>query len=259
MRVAVLASGSRGNATLVEAGDTRILIDAGIGPRTIRRRAAAAGCVLAALDGIVITHGHADHCAYAARTSRAFSAPLYATEATQRSLLIRHASGIRLFGCRAPFRIGSVTIAPLPVPHDCPQVALVLEHAGERLGLVTDLGTVPATLVEHLSGCDTLLIESNHDAGMLANGPYSPALRARIASDLGHLSNAQTASLLTRLSPSARTVVLMHLSEKNNTPKVALESARRALGRRQAHLQVAHQDTPLLVRHHPQMQLSLSI
>src|SRR5689334_23309066 len=149
MRVVVLASGSQGNCLLVEAGETRVLIDAGIAPGCARdRMATALGREPTRIDALLVTHGHGDHIDHAYAFARAFEVPIYATDATFRTLRRierrmpdrlpgESAPTFRIFGSRADFRIGELAIAPMPLPHDAPQVALVFEHEGRRVGLAT--------------------------------------------------------------------------------------------------------------------------
>lgn len=236
-----MASGSAGNAALVEAGDTRILVDAGIAPDTLARKlqeTAAGGPP----DAIVITHGHADHVGNCGRIAKDLRIPVYASESTARTARLGDRSRVRVFGARTAFTIRDVTICPMPVPHDAPQVALVFSTAASALGLATDLGEVPEALPAHLATCDVLLIESNHDPHMLATGPYSTVLKHRVASSSGHLSNLQTHALLRALSPRTHTVVLMHLSATNNLPELAMAVARDALSGRDVKVFAARQD-----------------
>jgi phosphoribosyl 1,2-cyclic phosphodiesterase len=165
---------------------------------------------------------------------------------------------VRVFGTREPFRIGDLTVRPLPVPHDAAQVALRFEaDGGGSVALATDLGEVSDALVRHLRGADAVLLESNHDPDMLWKGPYSNALKRRIASPRGHLSNEASASALARLDAWTRTVVLMHLSATNNTPALALDRAAEALADLPAKLVAASQDEPLVVDLAPPRQLTL--
>jgi phosphoribosyl 1,2-cyclic phosphodiesterase len=246
VRVTILGSGSKGNATLVEAGGTAVLVDAGLGPRVLVARVdAALGRVPEAIHGVVLTHAHRDHAHHAPAYARRFGCPVYLTEATQRGVRWEEPPSTRVVGKDAPFRVGELEVRPFPIPHDAPQVALTFEHAGERMGLVTDLGHVPPGLAEHLGGCATLLLESNHDVALLREGPYPEALKRRVGGSHGHLSNDQAAALLERLAPGLDQVVLMHLSEANNRPELAFEAAKRALRRGDASLSVAHQERPI--------------
>ena len=232
VRITVLGSGSTGNATLVEAGGTRVLVDAGLRPRVVKRRARiAAGVSLDRLDGIVVTHAHCDHAAHAGACGQVFDAPVYVSEATRRGIRFRHEPRVRIFGARASFRIGELEVHPLPVPHDAPNVALVLAHDGARAGMVTDVGCVTWQLVDHFRGCNAVFVESNYDPHLLAHGPYPEEIQRRVRGDTGHLSNAQTAELLRTLDGGTETVVLMHLSERNNLPEIARDVAADALSR----------------------------
>lgn len=248
MRITVLGSGSRGNATLVETATTRVLVDAGLSVRQVRLRAAAAGCApLDEVHAVVLTHGHGDHVSQARSYAKEWDAPVFLTEATRRNPHLKALQGPRVFGASAPFAIGDLSLSPHPIPHDAPQVALIFEAAGRRAALVTDLGEVPPSLLAHLRGVPTLLLEANYDPTMLAAGPYPPALQDRIASGVGHLSNGQCAEALRVLAPSLREVVLMHVSQKNNDDASARGAAAEALAGTGAVLRVARQGEPLTV------------
>ena len=248
MRVTILASGSGGNATLVQAGKTRVLIDAGVGPEVVKARMESVFGRALSLDGIVTTHAHGDHVGKVAVCARSFGARVYMTKATSRRLATLAEVKTTIYGQATPFSIGELRVLPMPIPHDAPQVALVLEHGAARAALITDLGHVPKALAEHVAGCQLVMIESNHDPEMLARGPYPEFLKRRVASRVGHLSNAQAASFVGSLGPEAAEVVLMHISQRNNTPLLALTAARAALSGRKVRLRVAHQDAPLDVQ-----------
>lgn len=260
MRITVLGSGSSGNATLIEAGGTRILVDAGLPARTVRKRIKRAlGWTLQKLDGVVVTHAHADHAAHAGTCGQVFDAPVYLTEATRRTFRFRHEPRTRIFGARASFGIGQLVVHPLPVPHDAPQVALVVEHGGARVAMVTDVGRVRADLIDHFRNCSTVMVESNYDPELLAHGPYPPAIQERVRCGTGHLSNDETAELLRALGPETDTVVLLHLSQKNNEPALARRVAQEALARRPVALHVADAVEPLTITARPRGQLALPL
>ncbi len=246
MKVLIVASGSRGNAAIFEAGGTRVLVDAGVGPRVIAR-AIEAGGIGGPPHAIVITHAHDDHLGHAQKLARKLDVPVWVSEATARVARLTEAPRVRVFGAREPFAIGAITIAPLPIPHDAAQVSLVVEGGGLRAGIATDLGEVPPGLADHLAACEVLLLESNHDPELLSRGPYPAHLKRRIASARGHLSNQQAHAFLRELSPRTHTVVLMHLSGTNNAASIALEVARDALAGRAVTLHAASQSTPLLL------------
>ena len=260
MRITVLGSGSTGNAALVEAGDTRLLVDAGVPVRTLTERAAGVGFDLKPLSGIVLTHAHCDHAAHGEAYARAFDAPLYMTESTRRGLRFRGTPRTRLFGSQSSFSVGSIQVFPHPVPHDAPQVALVFEHEGHRAAIVTDLGHAGSDLRNHLANCGTVLLESNYDPELLRLGPYPPSVQARVAGPRGHLSNAQCADFAGRLSQSVKELVLIHVSENNNRPELALALTRAAVQGKSMRVRVAASAEPLGVdvpRTPQQLRLSL--
>jgi phosphoribosyl 1,2-cyclic phosphodiesterase len=239
MEVAVLGSGSKGNATLVRSGRTTILLEAGFSARQIAIRARLAGFDPDAVDALFVSHGHADHVQGASVYSRRHRSVAYlpdsAHEALCRSLRGRPVRYHARAGL-APgesVEIGSMTVRTFPVPHDAEEtMGFVVEAEGMRFGYVTDLGHVTALVVERLRGCDALLIEMNHDPDLLREGPYPWDLKQRIASRHGHLSNEQGAALLeSTLGSDTRVILLGHLSETNNQPVIALNSARLAVER----------------------------
>ncbi|AUX43893.1 MBL fold metallo-hydrolase [Sorangium cellulosum] len=253
MKITIIASGSGGNATLFTSRGTRVLVDAGVGPRTLAQYVAAvdaggaggaAGC---ALDAIVITHAHADHVGAAARYNKKLKIPIYASEATARAAALGDPERVRIFSSREPFAIGALTFSPRPLPHDAAQVALVVDDGARRAALVTDLGEIPPGLLEHVAGCDVLLLESNHDVDLLESGPYPQHLKRRIRSSRGHLSNREACALLAALPGGTHTVALMHLSERNNRPDLALDAARDALFGKRTRLVAAPPRGPLVL------------
>ncbi len=244
MRVTILASGSGGNATLFSAGGAGVLVDAGVAPAVIEARMRSALGEVVGLDALVVTHPHGDHASKAEEVARHFGCPVWMTEATERRLPMPRLPK-RVFGFNTPFDVGGIRVEPMPVPHDAPNVALVLSHRGARAGIATDLGHVPKKLAAHFEGCQLVMIESNHDPAMLAEGPYPEFLKQRVGSRTGHLSNAQTAHLIARLGRETREVVLMHLSRTNNQPMLALGQAREAVAGRKVEVRCAHQDAAL--------------
>ena len=230
MRIRILASGSRGNAILIESRTTTIMVDAGISRRALRQRLAAAGAAIPErIDGLIVTHGHGDHAAHAAAMKASFGGRIHATAATRRSRFLRNEAGVVIIASDMPFAIGDIHCRPMAVPHDAPQVALVFEWEGRRVGLATDLGSAPPGLAAHFDDCDLLMLELNHDRGMLERGPYPAHLKARIAGERGHLENRQAADLLDAIPCRPRRVVAMHLSERNNDPSLVATALRQAL------------------------------
>jgi phosphoribosyl 1,2-cyclic phosphodiesterase len=229
LQVSVLASGSRGNATWVEApGGAALLIDAGIGPRVLEQRIKAIGRRPDTVAAILVTHEHSDHIAGLERFAAKHHVPVYASKK-----LLQRSRTLQYVQARVPLTAGKAVdvcglrATPIPVPHDAIEpFAFRIEAAGVRFGYVTDIGTPTPTAVEELSRCHALVVEFNHDRDMLENGPYDPWLKERIRGRRGHLSNDQGAHLLSSiLHKGCRDVFLAHLSEQNNEASRALEAA----------------------------------
>lgn len=256
----ILGSGSEGNALLLESGTTSVLVDAGLSYRKLVQRFDAIGReVPPDVSAVLVTHSHSDHAAHASTYATRLACPVRATDVTMGALRLRPAAAREAFAVGRALRIGDMTIHSRAIPHDAPQVALVFETEETRLGLVTDLGHVPKGLAQFLDGCEMLLIESNHDPDMLAAGPYPASLKRRVGGSLGHLSNAQAGDLLATLDHAPREVVLMHLSETNNSPQLARCSAEAALGHRGTKLRIAEQRRPLALGTVRGRQLQLSL
>lgn len=235
MRFCTLASGSKANVTLVESGSTRLLVDCGLGPRILASRLAEAGVAPASIDAVVLTHEHIDHIKGLAQAVTKWGWPVIATRGTLAGLADIPADKQRPTAYRAPVSVGECSIELHAVPHDASEPAAVVitaQRTGARIGVATDLGHVPDDLGAAFERLDYLVFESNHDEVMLRTGPYPPYLQARIASQTGHLSNRQTAGMLTRIAHKGlQQIVLAHLSQQNNEPRLAAESARGILRR----------------------------
>lgn len=253
MKVAVLGSGSSGNATLVEADGVRILVDAGFSGRDLERRLLHLDVDPASLAGIVITHDHGDHTRGMGVMARRFGIPLYLTPVTRRACerLLTGTEEIRSYSSTNAFRIGPLEIVPFLTEHDAVDpVAVTLRHAGSglKLGIATDLGRPTVPVRSALQGCDLLVLEANYDHAMLMGGHYPWSVKQRIASSRGHLSNPMAAELARELHhPELGGVILAHLSEQCNDPELAREIVGEALeiaGYR-GPLVVARQEEPL--------------
>jgi phosphoribosyl 1,2-cyclic phosphodiesterase len=238
MRFASLGSGSKGNALLVEAGTTRVLIDCGFGPRNLAQRCARLGVDADTLDAIIVTHEHSDHIGGAFACAKRYGAKLCMTNGTY-AAIAQAKSGIESMGLNlclidshAAFAIGDMEIQPFPVPHDAREpVQFVLSDGCRRLGILTDLGFATPHVIECLHGCDALVLECNHDAEMLAQGNYPPSLKQRIGGRFGHLDNASAAALLAQLDRSRlQYLIAAHLSEHNNTPAHAQRALADVMG-----------------------------
>jgi len=302
-RFTVLASGSKGNSTVLSTGKTRILIDCGLSCRELYRRMRLVGEDPEKLDAILITHEHQDHVGGVAVTARKLGIPVYFTEGTHRAWMNwisprrqmtytqwmeecrkqaaeRQAEmstsevepdetdfageigaseveptetveaapapvastkapakdpawlpAVEYFQAGQPFEIGDIAVSPFTTPHDAADpVGFVFRTEGVRIGYATDLGYIAPNVKAQLQGLNLLLLESNHDTEMLRDGPYPWAVKQRVLSRVGHLSNEATASYLEEeYDGQAAHVILAHLSESNNLPDLARMAAERAL------------------------------
>lgn len=247
MRFASLGSGSRGNALVVEAGRTRVLLDCGFPLQEVERRLARLGLEPELVDAIVITHEHEDHIGGALRLARKFGVPLWLTHGTARAAGLDPSlveDGATVIDGHRPFSVGDIEVHPFPVPHDAREpVQFVFNDGDRRLGVLTDTGTPTSHIQGILTGCDALVLECNHDPAMLAAGPYPEKLKRRIASRLGHLDNGAAANLLASLNTARlKHIVAAHLSRTNNTPLLAGTALARALGCETEWIGVADQD-----------------
>jgi len=265
VKLAVLGSGSRGNAVALHADGATLLVDAGFGPRTLARRAEAAGLPLDALAAIVLTHEHGDHARGAAALAVRAGCPLLGTAGTLGALSLGRADArlLPLFGdalCIGPF-----TIEVARTPHDASEpVAIAITDAqGRRVGVAWDLGRPTAAVRHLLRGVHVLVIEANHDEVMLRTGPYPASVRQRIGGSTGHLSNRLAADLAAEVcSPVLEAVILAHVSEQCNDRAVALRTVEPSLRARgfRGQVLVARQQEPLpafTLREAPQLRLAL--
>jgi phosphoribosyl 1,2-cyclic phosphodiesterase len=226
-RFASLGSGSRGNATVIEAGSTSVLVDCGFAARELAARCEVLEFDPGALSAILVTHEHGDHMRGVGAVARRFGIPVWMTHGTWRSADFGSIADLNLFaGHDGDFRIGDLQVTPVPVPHDAREpTQFVFTRDDLRLGVLTDLGSITPRVLNSFDGVDALLLECNHDTDMLASGPYPPSLRARVGGHYGHLNNAQAADFLRRIDHGRlRHLVAGHLSEKNNSPELARQA-----------------------------------
>lgn len=253
MKFSVLGSGSKGNATLVLSGETRVLIDAGFSGKDLARRLETIQIDPDSLDGIVISHDHSDHTRGMGVYARRHGTPLHLTPPTLRACqkLLKGQESISTYEAGRHFRIGGLRIEPFVTVHDAADpvgLAVVEEATGLRLGIATDLGRPTAGIRHALTGCDVLVLESNHDEGLLQKAPYPWSVKARIRSSHGHLSNEGAARFaLELMHPGLKAVVLAHLSYESNRPTLALEIVGKALRKAgfKGWIEVADQDEPM--------------
>jgi phosphoribosyl 1,2-cyclic phosphodiesterase len=244
MRFASLGSGSRGNATLVEAGQTRVLLDCGFGPRELAKRLARLDCGPGDIAAIIVTHEHSDHVGGVMRCAARYGLRVLMTRGTAVAAACANEVAVTIFDSHEAFSVDDLEIQPFPVPHDAREpVQFVFSDGAQSLGALTDTGYVTPHIVASLAAVDALLIECNHDAEMLERGSYPRSLKQRIAGRFGHLDNLAAADLLRRIDiHRLQHVVCAHLSEQNNTPHRATAALADVLGCNPGWVGVADQE-----------------
>ncbi|HMN21090.1 MAG TPA: MBL fold metallo-hydrolase [Ottowia sp.] len=238
LRFRSLASGSAGNATLVEASDgpgrrTRVLVDCGLGWRQLQASLAALGLVPADLDAIFLTHEHGDHVGCAPSVSARHGVPVWASAGTRAALDDQQpTAAFRAAADGVAITIGALQLQPFTVPHDAREpLQLRCTDGARSLGILTDLGHVTPHALAQLADCHALMLESNHEPELLARSSYPEFLKRRIAGAHGHLSNGQAAAALALLRHDRLSVVVAaHLSERNNLPALARRAFADVLG-----------------------------
>lgn len=236
MKVIVLASGSTGNCIYVQGSSGAIFIDAGrsgkelLGTKKEQGLAERAGCKLNMIEGLLVTHEHTDHIRGLGPVCTRLNIPAYGTAGTLSSYKNKY-SGTKPPKCIGitrgePFEVAGLRIEAFSVSHDAADPCGYMITDGDlRLGYCTDTGYISSTMQETLSHADALVLESNHCPEMLKCGKYPPFLKARIASQRGHLSNPDAAELISALANDLHSVILAHISEENNDPMLALKTA----------------------------------
>jgi phosphoribosyl 1,2-cyclic phosphodiesterase len=214
---------------VVEAGETRLLLDCGFSVKETVLRLNRLGLQAEQLSGILITHEHDDHARGAFKLAARYQVPVWTTYGTytmcQRYLPAQPLT-VHMIDAHTTFAVQDIEVMPYPVPHDAREPAqFVFSDGARRFGVLTDVGSVTPHIVAMLQGCDGLLLECNHDLEMLRTGPYAHSLKKRVGGWLGHLDNQSSAALLAQLDNSKlKHLVAAHLSEKNNTPALAQQA-----------------------------------
>jgi phosphoribosyl 1,2-cyclic phosphodiesterase len=249
LRFASLASGSRGNAVLVEFGDTLVMVDCGLPYRDLEQRLAAVGRAPEDVTAVLVTHEHGDHLRGVATFARRHATRVLASHGTSRALAALAGEDFEIelepFSSHRPLTIGRIDVEPFPVPHDAREPCqFVFSAGGRRLAHLTDAGHVTRHIRERLAGADAVAIEFNHEAESLARGSYPPSVKARVASAYGHLNNAQAAACVVELRHGGlQWVMAMHVSERNNSREDVERALGAALDGSAASFSIAEQDS----------------
>lgn len=229
--IGTLCSGSKGNCTLIKCRDSAILIDAGRSTKYIKTALASLGLAPEDISAIFLTHSHSDHVSALKVWSSHYHTPVHASSAVCDDVMNKCGEVLVSHPILFEEKIGDITVKSFPTDHDVfGSVGYRIEADGVSLGLATDLGRVTDSVKAGLCGCRAVVLESNHDVGMLLNGPYPPELKQRILSRFGHLSNESGAEFARFLADNgAEKLMLAHLSEINNTPELAKKASLSAL------------------------------
>ena len=231
-KVTMLASGSKGNSALISTGKQNFLIDMGISCRMLTSRLSEVGLCVEDLDAIFLTHEHTDHVKGLGTFTKKYAVPIYSSELTWRAILTKDPK-IERRNCRiigSTLRCGEVEVISFEIPHDAVDPhGYVLKCNGSKCAYITDTGFVTEAVRQAAADADTLILEANHDVEMLKNGIYPPHLKQRILSTRGHLSNESAGYLLANLPRIPENIILAHLSQENNLPRLALDTVRNIL------------------------------
>lgn len=235
MKFSVLSSGSAGNATLVSTDNAAVLVDCGVSLKSLKQRAESISFDLTDLSAVIVTHEHNDHAGNVAALARRYDIPVYLTHGTALGCGMWEENKVEVieFSPHRDFSINDLIIKPTPVPHDArePCQFVIEDSKHNRLGILTDIGSVTPHVESHFQHCHALILEFNHDVELLQNCAYPESLKARVGGRYGHFSNDQAKALLEKIAhPALDILVAAHLSENSNTP---------------GHVQAILQDAPI--------------
>ena len=268
-RIATLYSGSRGNSVFVESGDTRILIDAGKNARALCRALLDIGSDIDQIQAIFITHEHCDHVSALEVISKKHLIPIHIAEQSAKKFdrdpsAFIHKNLVRHSDPEYQIRVGNILVSSFRTPHDSAmsvgyRLDIEALDGVRSIGVATDIGYVTRGICHSLEGCESVVLESNHDEDMLRDGPYPYELKLRILSNKGHLSNKASAAFGAHLaSHGTRSFILAHLSEENNTPDTAYDEFISAIADDTVSVSVASADIPTELRIEGDQKCSLS-
>jgi phosphoribosyl 1,2-cyclic phosphodiesterase len=228
-----LFSGSKGNSVYIRFGEVSVLVDAGMSARAMQTALMSVGSSLERISAIFITHEHSDHIRGLEVIAKKYGIPVHAAAPTA-GYINCDPSCLRVHSPCYNCMVGEIEVCSFITPHDSAcSVGYVIRTGGRSVGVATDLGYMPDSIMEQLCSCSAVVLESNHDIGMLMRGPYPQSLKNRILSKRGHLSNADCADSVCTLSQNGvESILLAHLSAENNLPRIAFETSADAMEQR---------------------------
>ncbi len=231
MKFCNLASGSKGNCSVVFTDSVTVMIDDGLNIRALSERARLANLDLSKINAIIVTHEHSDHVKGIASLAKKYSIPVYCHPQSRSGMEAEVSPYYVEQDMDAPFEIGDLLITPFRLPHDSNyNLGYKLSDAKHTVTVATDLGSVNENILQRFVGSDLVMLESNHDVDMLRQGNYPFALKQRILGKNGHLSNDDCAATISQLCKrGTKRFILAHLSQDNNTPELAFNSTAKML------------------------------
>lgn len=243
MQIKTLASGSKGNASIIICGKTKLLIDIGISYLNLKRKLEELSLDIEEFEALLITHSHADHIKGLSSLTKHSKIKIYIPEGMYEELKDKIYSNNIEF-VEDEFSIKDIAVELIHTSHDAPSsVGYIISYQEKSLVYVTDTGYINRKYLSKMKGKNIYLIESNHDEKMLMEGPYPYYLKQRVISDRGHLSNKTTAKYLESLiNENTKYIILAHLSEKNNTEQLALETTKEKINNKEIQVLIARQD-----------------
>ena len=252
VHLTILGSGSAGNCAYLEAGETRLLIDAGFSGRQIRQRLAGIGRSPENINGILITHEHSDHIQGLGAIAAKLGIPVYCNRLTMEAIvtIVESPLDFRIITNGSPFEIGEVGVEAFSIPHDANDpVGYLLRTNEGNIGFMTDLGHATKLVLERVRPANVLVLESNHDVKLLQECPHRPwSLKQRILGRHGHLSNDAAAEAAEQIvSHELKHLYLGHLSSQCNKPEIArrvMQQRLAQIGATHLQLQIAAQNIP---------------
>lgn len=234
MQLCTLASGSKGNASLIQSGKSRFLVDVGLSSKKLVALLESLGKEVEGLSGIFITHEHRDHILGLKTFLKKYNVPVFATSGTFDGILSTpgfsdiNKTFFHPIEKERPLKLGDMEVIPFEIPHDAKDpVGFCFTNEDKKVAICTDIGKITDCILHHLTGANALVLEANHDEHILQAGRYPYSLKKRILGDRGHLSNENSGKLLATIwNENLKNVILGHLSEENNMPELALLSVK---------------------------------